>query len=148
MSDSPYSPPSSDVNGSQSLSVDRIPDWAAALGVALFACPLVGFMGACYWAWSAIKVILEKSAADPQDFANLLRGPLVLVLSSFVAGICGFFYIQFALLVHKNRQTWFFYCSIGLAFFYSIVIFPLGLLPGILIAILFVPRRPEFFERG
>ncbi len=117
----------------------------AILGLALNLGPIIGVFV------SLLRLSIEfyrGAAATPNELAHLVEQALLSSGLGIVAGIAGVVLVTVSLFQEKLRERWFFMGGIVAGFLWSLLLFPLGLLPGLYLLISFFLKRPEFFPEA
>ena len=118
--------------------------WLARIGVALYTGPIWGVLGTVVGMIGAFNTLAEQTEVAPQDLAEDIGFAMRTSLMGLIIGFVGVILILVALMHAKNREKWFFRVTVFLSLFWCVVLFPLGLVVGLPILILFVRKRAEF----
>jgi hypothetical protein len=121
--------------------------WIARLGVALFTGPIWGLLGTVIGMIRAFSTLGENSDDSATALAHDISVAMYTTMIGLGLGLVGAILILVALLSSKNRQPWFFSWSVSLSVFWSLVVFPYGVIVGGPIAFLFFRRRSQFERR-
>lgn len=137
MTETPYSSPDS---------ADPVPrgHGAARLGLVLFAAPVVGVAGTAVGMIYSFNSLAREQEASPVALSHAISGAMLSTAIGILVGFVGAFLLLRALLALGVRERWFFWWSVALAGFWCLALFPIGLIVGVPVLILFFARRGEF----
>jgi len=113
--------------------------------MALNLAPVLGVMVA---GWRFLPGLIEaqKTGEVTDELAEYFRQALLSSLAGVIVGLIGLGLVMQALLKSKLREPWFFLCGMIAAVLWSFLMFPLGLLPGVFVFVMFLIRRDEFYS--
>lgn len=117
--------------------------WLAALGVALYTGPIWGLVGTLIGMVRAFDTV-DKSNAAPNALSQDIHLALMATMIGLEVGMIGAILILVTLLGTRYRESWFFWWSVCLSVFWCLQGFPIGLVAGLPLLILFLTKRAEF----
>jgi len=119
----------------------------AIIGMVLNLGVLVGQVGAILFIlpayWEAPLISGSEELADAMS-ARIQRAMLFFGAFFFV-GLVGVILVCISLLKQRFRERWFFVSGVVAASLWCMLVFPIGLVPGILLFVLFLGRRKQFY---
>ncbi len=116
----------------------------ALTGVLFLTAPLFGAVTTVIGMIKAFGVLQVKGAADPEALAGDISIALISTLYGLILGTIGIILVAISLFRNHNREQWFYQSVIILSVIWCILLFPIGLIPGILMYHHFHKRRKEF----
>lgn len=116
----------------------------AGLGVALYTGPIWGLLGMIFGLIEAFDSV--SNGSESADMSRHVSFALNTTAVGMAVGLSGAVMILISVLFFDYRSRWFYSWSIGLSIFWCFAVFPMGLIIGIPISILFTSRRREFEE--
>ena len=143
----PYAPP-------QAVAVSPRPRRATAgrrwalLGVGLFTGPVWGKLVSIVWILGAFTTLSESDGGSPEVLAAQVSSALVAMGVGILVGLLGLILILVALLHRGNRERWFFWSAVVISVLWCVLLFPLGCVVGIPVALVFLLLREEFRAGG
>jgi hypothetical protein len=120
--------------------------WLAALGVALYTGPIWGLVGTLIGMLRAFDTV-DKSNAAPDVLSQDIRLAVMASMIGLGVGMIGAILILVTFLGTRCRESWFFSWSVCLSAFWCVLGFPIGLVAGLPLLILFLTKRMEFGRR-
>jgi hypothetical protein len=118
----------------------------AGLGVGLYTGPIWGLLVTVFTMIRAFNTASDGGEVSA-DMSRHVSMALNTTTIGIVAGLCGAAMILISVLFSDYRRKWFYSWSIGLSILWCFAVFPMGLIIGIPISILFTSRRREFEEQ-
>jgi len=119
----------------------------AGLGVALYTGPIWGLLGTVFGMIQAFDTVSDGSEVGSADISRHVSFALNTTAVGIAVGLFGAAMILISVIFSDYRSRWFYSWSIGLSIFWCFAVFPMGLIIGIPISILFTSRRREFEEK-
>lgn len=116
----------------------------ALTGVLLLTFPLFGAISVLIALVRAFGILQAAGSADPQALAADISQALISTLIGLVFGLIGLVIVNIALFKRTNRESWFYQSVIVLSVLWCVLLFPLGLIPGVLLFHHFSKRKNEF----
>ena len=116
----------------------------AILGTTLFTGPIWGAAGTAIGMRRSFGTLAQNATASPQDLAKDIELALISTLVGIFIGVIGAMLILIALFTQKNREKWFLHSAIFLSVIWCILLYPLGLIVGLPVALCFLKQRREF----
>jgi hypothetical protein len=92
----------------------------------------------------AFDTLGKNSAATPEVLAQDIQLALMATMIGQGVGMIGAMLILVTLLGTRYRESWFFWWSVCLSAFWCVLGFPIGLVAGLPLLILFLTKRMEF----
>ena len=124
----------------------------AITGIILLTGPFFGLLGTVIGMSRAYATLsVSEGDADPELLAGDISVALLTTLYGALIGLLGVVIVSVVLFSGRNRERWFYRCTIGLAIAWCVFLFPIGLVVGSYLIIIFVNKRQEFeptFKRG
>jgi hypothetical protein len=121
--------------------------WLAAIGVALYTGPIWGLVGTLIGMIRAFDTLGKNSDATPEVLAQDIRIAMMASMIGLGVGLIGAIVILVTFLGTRYRESWFFWWSVSLSAFWCVLGFPIGLVAGLPLLILFLTKRVEFRRR-
>lgn len=118
--------------------------WLAALGVALYTGPGWGLVGSLIGMIRAFDTLGKNSDATPELLSQDIRIAMMATMIGLGVGLVGAIVILVTFLGTRYRESWFFWWSVCLSAFWCVLGFPIGLVAGLPLLILFLTKRMEF----
>lgn len=122
--------------------------WTAALGVALYTGPGWGLVGTLIGMLRAFDTLGKNIDASPEVLSQDIRIALLASMIGLGVGLIGAILILVTFLGTRYRESWFFWWSVCLSAFWCVLGFPIGLVAGLPLLILFLTKRMEFRRIG
>lgn len=140
---SPYTPPQRTAEASLLPSSRK----TAVIGSLLLAAPLLGAGGTIFGLLRAFKTLADNGA-DPSELARDINVALMSMIYGTGFGLIGVVLVSVALFRNWNREVWFLRSVVLLSIFWCLLFFPVGLIIGIYLLVIFLGRRTEFGENN
>ena len=86
----------------------------------------------------------SRGHVDPSLLARDISVAVLSTLCGASIGLLGVIIVSIVLFSGRNRERWFYRCTIGLAIAWCVFLFPIGLVVGAYLIIIFVNKRQEF----
>jgi len=119
----------------------------AGLGVTLYTGPIWGLIGTVFAVVQAYNKMSDGGQEASAEISRQVSFALSTTAIGIVVGLLGAVMILISVLFFNYRSKWFYSWSIGLSILWCIAVFPMGLIIGIPISILFTSRRREFEDQ-
>lgn len=119
----------------------------AGLGVILFTGPIWGLFGTVFGMIQSYNHVSDVGNVASAELSKHVRFALNSTAIGIVVGLVGGAMILASILLTGYRKKWFYSWTLGLAIIWCIAVFPIGLIIGIPISILFTSRLREFEEQ-
>lgn len=142
-----YEPPVSDPEIQTDLDLKPRFRKLAVLGTLFLAGPLIGRLVTLLSMINSFST-LSNGNADPAALASDINSALVATLIGIALGLVGVVLVSLALFQRKNREPWFFRNVVVLSILWCILVFPLGIIVGIYLLIVFLTRKHEFSSKA
>lgn len=136
---SPYTTPSAAVELPASPNSRAL----ALSGVILLGAPLLGSIGTIIGMIRAFTT-LKESGADPEELASDISLALISTIYGIGFGLIGVVLVSIALFRRSNREPWFLKSVTIIATLWCVFFFPLGVVVGIYLLVIFRSRKAEF----
>jgi len=146
--ENPYSPPLAEPPVEPSFAGNIEGRAWAITGLVLMLGPIVGLLGTILGMKGAFNKLSEGGQPNATDLAEAVSATLWSTVIGMIAGLIGLVLVVVAAFVMKNRERWFFITTLTLSAIWCLVLFPIGMLAGGALIILFVTIRQEFGARS
>lgn len=119
----------------------------AVIGLIFSAGPLLAFFGKVFWISQAFSKLGIDEEVRAEDLAADISKVIYFSFAGMVACAISIVLLLVVLFGFKNRKKWFFVWAITVGGVNTLLLFPLGIIVGILILVPFLAYRSEFYPK-
>ena len=144
MSENPYHAPSTQIQPAPLPPFTSGRRWAI-LGLLLYCAPFVGAVLTAMALVSTFEALENSSGADPEMLNLAIFEALMSTVVGLGVGVAGAGLMGVAL-YQNNREKWFYKNALVASILWCVLLFPLGLVVGGIMLVVFLKRRSQFLR--